>query len=142
MGSENAAGEVDLQSLAYGARVLEGYLSELVSRETLLSRLISDHRAAAEAVESLPEEGEADCMMPIGGGVSVPAKVSGGSKYLVAVGAGVLMRKSKGEALDYLNRKLRELEEALRATAEQRRKVEEQLAALEARMREMLQGQA
>ncbi|MGC9116592.1 MAG: prefoldin subunit alpha [Conexivisphaera sp.] len=131
----------ELQALAYSARVLREYLSDLVSRETLLSRLVAEHRDALESIENLPDgEGTVTCMMPLGGGVSVPASVSGSAKYLVAVGAGVFVRKGRGETVEFLNRRIRELEDALRDVSGQRRKIEEELARLEDRINSLYQG--
>jgi prefoldin alpha subunit len=132
----------ELQTLAYSARILREYLSELVQRETLISRLIAEHRAALDSMNNLPSgEGDIECMMPLGGGVSVPASVSGSAKYLVAVGAGVFMKKDRNSTMEFLNRKLQELEAALRDVSAQRRKVEEELAKLEDRLNSMYQGE-
>ncbi len=125
----------ELLTLAYNARVLRDYLSELVQRETLVSRLIAEHRAALESLNNLPSgEGDVSCMMPLGGGVSVPAVVSGSAKYLVAVGAGVFIKKDRESTIEFLNRRIGELESALRELSEQRAKVEEELAKLEERI--------
>ncbi|MDP7982782.1 MAG: prefoldin subunit alpha [Conexivisphaerales archaeon] len=132
----------ELQTLAYSARILREYLSELVQRETLISRLIAEHRAALDSMNNLPSgEGDIECMMPLGGGVSVPASVSGSAKYLVAVGAGVFMKKDRSSTMEFLNRKLQELEAALRDVSAQRGKVEEELAKLEDRLNSMYQGE-
>lgn len=132
MSGQDRSQEQELQTLAYSVRILRDYLSDLVSRETLVSRLIADHKAALEAIESLPSgDAEVPCMMPLGGGVSVPATVRGSSMYLVAIGAGVFMKKGRDETVAFLDRKLKELESALREVAEQRRRVEEELAKLE-----------
>ena len=132
----------ELQTLAYSARILREYLSELVQRETLISRLIAEHRAALDSMNNLPSgEGDIECMMPLGGGVSVPASVSGSAKYLVAVGAGVFMKKDRNSTMEFLNRKLQELEAALRDVSAQRGKVEEELAKLEDRLNSMYQGE-
>ncbi len=132
----------ELQTLAYSARILREYLSELVQRETLISRLIAEHRAAIDSMNNLPSgEGDIECMMPLGGGVSVPASVSGSAKYLVAVGAGVFMKKDRNSTMEFLNRKLQELEAALRDVSAQRGKVEEELAKLEDRLNSMYQGE-
>ncbi|BBE42967.1 prefoldin subunit alpha [Conexivisphaera calida] len=132
----------ELQTLAYSARILREYLSELVQRETLISRLIAEHRAALDSMNNLPSgEGDIECMMPLGGGVSVPASVSGSAKYLVAVGAGVFMKKDRSSTIEFLNRKLQELEAALRDISAQRGKVEEELAKLEDRLNSMYQGE-
>ncbi len=130
----------ELLTLAYSARILRDYLSELVQRETLISRLIAEHRAALDSLNNLPSgEGEVECMMPLGGGVSVPASVSGSAKYLVAVGAGVFVKKDKNSAMEFLNRRLQELEAALKEVAAQREKVEEELAKLESQLNYLYQ---
>ena len=132
----------ELQTLAYSARILREYLSELVQRETMISRLIAEHRAALDSMNNLPSgEGDIECMMPLGGGVSVPASVSGSAKYLVAVGAGVFMKKDRSSTMEFLNKKLQELEAALRDVSAQRGKVEEELAKLEDRLNSMYQGE-
>ncbi|MFP3282564.1 MAG: prefoldin subunit alpha [Nitrososphaeria archaeon] len=135
------AEQQDLQTLAYSARVLREYLGELISRETLVSRLIAEHRAALDSINNLPSgEGDIGCMMPLGGGVSVPASVSGSAKYLVAVGAGVFVKKDRNGTIEFLNRKVQELDAALREVSTQRQRVEEELARLEDRLGALYQG--
>ena len=128
----------DASTLAYTARVLEEYLNNLAVREALLSRLLSEHKAALEAVQSVPEEGESECLLPVGGGVSVPVKVRGNTTYLVSLGAGVYMKKERSETVYYLNRRVEELEKALRSVAEQKRQVEEQLARVQEKLQQVL----
>ena len=130
----------DVQALAYTARVLEDYINSLVARETLLSRLLSEHKAALDAIQSIPESGETECMLPVGGGVSVPVKVRGDTRYLVFLGAGVFAKKDKTDVTRYLNRKVEELERALAATVEQRRRTEEQLLGVQERLQRSLQA--
>ena len=132
--------EQDLSTLAYTANVFEEYLSNLVARETLLARLLSEHKAALEAIQSMPEDGEAECMLPIGGGVSIPVRVRGGANFLVALGAGVYLKKNKTDTIYYLNKRIEELEKALRVTLEQKRQVEEQLAQVRRKLQQALQS--
>ena len=130
--------EQDVQTLAYTAKVVEGYLNDMVARETLLSRLFTEHKAALEAIENLPEGSNVDCMLPIGGGVSVPVRIDGGTKYLVSVGAGVFLEKDRSDTIYYLNKRIQQIEQALKTTSEQRRHLEGQLDSLQERLREKL----
>lgn len=122
--------------MIYNARLLETYLSELAVREATLSRLIMEYRSALEAVESIVGDKDSECMLPIGGGVNVPVKIKSGFKYLVSIGAGVFLEKDKSDAVLYLNKRIQGLEEALRNVAAQKRRVEEQLARLQAEIQE------
>lgn len=124
--------QADLQTIIYNARILESYLSELSVREATLSRLLLEYRSALEAVESISEDEESECMLPIGGGVSVPVRLRGGFKYLVSIGAGVFLEKGKSDTVLYLNKKIQELEQALKTVIAQKQQVEEQLAKLQA----------
>ncbi len=130
--------EQDVQALAYTAKVVEGYLNDIVARETLLSRLFMEHKAALEAIENLPEDVNIDCMLPIGGGVSIPVRVDGRTKYLVSVGAGVFLEKDRSDTIYYLNKRVQQIEQALKTASEQRQRLEGQFNALQEKLREKL----
>lgn len=95
-------------------RLLESYYNDLTARESILSQALSESRAALSAISALPKERESEVVVPIGGGLFLPATYEPGKKLFVRLGANVILEKDKEEASSFLNKRIEEIEKALR----------------------------
>jgi len=116
--------EADLQTLQY-------YLNEYSQQAEIFSRqleMIEQKRieslAAIETMKNLTGDRDSPVLLPIGGGTMVRAKVSDPEKILVNIGSDVVIQRTNGEAITFLQEKIAEMEameKKVAATIEQLR---------------------
>ena len=105
-----AGPEADLQTLQY-------YLNEYSQQAEIFSRqleMIEQKRieslAAIETMKALPADREAPVLLSIGGGAMVRAKVADPERVLVNIGSDVIVQRTNGEAITFLQEKITEME--------------------------------
>ena len=116
--------EADLQTLQY-------YLNEYSQQAEIFSRqleMIEQKRieslAAIETMKNLAADRDSPVLLPLGGGTMVRAKVSDPEKVLVNIGSDVVIQRTNGEAITFLQEKIAEMEameKKVAATIEQLR---------------------
>ncbi len=102
-----------LQSLSIELRMLEGYFSEINTRESLLTRAVVESRAALEAIRSFPNSEVSDFLVPIGGGVFIEASAKPLEKLIVNIGANVMVEKTKDGTISFLEERTKGIENAI-----------------------------
>ncbi len=127
-----------INELAGLISVLENYYESVISRIYLIGQAIEETKAAQTAIETLPENSEAEIILPVGGDVLLKTKVDQNTKIMVKLGGGVIMVKKKGEALEFLKNRLEELEKALTNAQQDKKVVEEKLEEARYELNELL----
>jgi prefoldin alpha subunit len=102
--------EADLQSLQF-------YLNEYSQQAEIFSRqleMIEQKRieslAAIETMKALAADRDSLALLPLGGGTMVRVKVSDPEKVLVNIGSDVVVQRTNGEAITFLQEKITEME--------------------------------
>lgn len=113
-----------LQSMITQLKSMEVYLNELISREAIIVRLIEEGRAALESLKALDGKEEFNVMMPIGLGIYAQSTIDPDAKFLVNVGSGISIEKSRADAITFIESRLRELEAGLNNTIAQKNQIE------------------
>lgn len=119
--------EVKVQSLALQTRLLEEYYSDLVNRESILTRLLVENKNSIAALEAIDETKDAELAIPIGGGANLPVTFKASQKVLLNVSVDVAIEKSKSEAIQYLLERVREINAALNTTLQQKQETERRI---------------
>jgi len=112
--------EENLQALVSQMKLIEAYLNDLISKETTVSRLIEEGRFAIDAIRNMSGTDNVQALMPIGIGVYMQSSVASVDKLLVSIGSGVAIEKSKDDAINYIESRIKELEVALRNISSQK----------------------
>lgn len=112
--------EQQLQTILSELRVLEAYLNEVNARQQVLARAIVESRAALEALGSLDSTKSSEAYVPLGSGLFVLSDIPPPDRLLVAVGAEVVLEKSKGDAIILTEEKVKQLEEAITSLENQK----------------------
>ncbi|MEM4298604.1 MAG: prefoldin subunit alpha [Nitrososphaerota archaeon] len=137
--------EERLQSLVVELRILEAYYNEVNARQALLVRVMTESRAAIEAVKAFPQSGTSDILVPIGGGVFLEAQAPAPDYLVVNVGADVAIRKSRESTISFLEERLAEVEKAVSSLEAQKadltRKIEMARNELSQLVEKLRQGQ-
>jgi len=105
-----AGPEADLQTLQY-------YLNEYGQQAEIFSRqleMIEQKRieslAAIETMKALAADRDSPALLPLGGGTMVRVRVGDPEKVLLNIGSDVVVQRTSGEAITFLQEKIAEME--------------------------------
>ena len=119
--------KVQLDAFAQQAQILQMSLEEtLKARDTMKAFLNA-------------EEGE-ELLIPVGGASFIPAKVTASKKAVVGIGSRISAEKDLDDAVEYMDRSLKEIGEALKKTGESIGQTEMSLANLSMAVQQEYQG--
>lgn len=98
-------------------QALQMYLNEYTQQGEILARQLDllvrqrmEASAAIEALKELKSVEEPVVLFPLGGGATVRARVLDTDRILVNIGADVIVQRTNGQATEYLEDRIRELE--------------------------------
>ncbi len=133
-----AAIEQRINEMVQQSRVLEAYMNDIVTRQLTVTRLMEEARLASTTIQNISSESEVESLMPVGIGVYVKTNVPPIKKLLVSMGAGVAVEKSRDDALNYVEARIKEYEVAARQLEAQRQDIEMRMEQLQAQVNKMV----
>ncbi|MFZ0695674.1 MAG: prefoldin subunit alpha [Nitrososphaeraceae archaeon] len=136
---QNSAIEQRINEMVQQSRILEAYMNDIVTKEATIVRLIEEARLAASALHNIVQENQTESLVPVGVGVYMKALIPPIDKLLVNVGAGVTIEKSKQDAINYIESRIKEFEVASRQLAGQKQQIEMRMAQIQEQINHMLQ---
>lgn len=136
---QNSAIEQRINEMVQQSRILEAYMNDIVTKEATIVRLIEEARLAASALHNIAPENQTESLVPVGVGVYMKALIPPIDKLLVNVGAGVTIEKSKQDAINYIESRIKEFEVASRQLAGQKQQIEMRMAQIQEQINHMLQ---
>ena len=136
---QNSAIEQRINEMVQQSRILEAYMNDIVTKEATIVRLIEEARLAASALHNIAPENQTESLVPVGVGVYMKALIPPIDKLLVNVGAGVTIEKSKQDAINYIESRIKEFEVASRQLAGQKQQIEMRMAQIQDQINHMLQ---
>lgn len=128
-----------LQNLVAELRILETYYNEVNARQTLLTRVMVESRAAFEAVKAFPQSGTSEILVPIGGGVFIEAQAPPPDHLVVNIGADIAVRKTRESALAFLEERLAEVEKAISSLEAQKAELSKRIEATRAELSRLVE---
>ncbi len=132
--------EEKLYSLAAQLKMLEAYLNDLIARESTIIRFLQEARLVIDAIRGLSSStGEIDTLLPLGIGVYVHAKVNANDKLLVSIGSDIAIEKGKDDAINYIEGRVKELENALVAINNQKQEIQMRIESMRGEMNTIIQ---
>ncbi|HKG86833.1 MAG TPA: prefoldin subunit alpha [Nitrososphaeraceae archaeon] len=131
--------EQKINELVQQSRVLEAYMNDNISREATVTRLLEEARLASNAIQNVPADSEVETFMPVGIGVYIKALVPPVKKLLINIGADVTIEKSKEDAINYIESKIKEFEVALRQLVSQKEQISMRMEQIQRQVNQMLQ---
>ncbi len=132
--------EEKLYSLAAQLKMLEAYLNDLIARESTIIRFLQEARLVIDAIRGLSSStGEIDTLLPLGIGVYVHAKVNANDKLLVSIGSDIAIEKGKDDAINYIEGRVRELENALVTVNNQKQEIQMRIESIRGEMNTIMQ---
>lgn len=137
---ELAAIEQRINELVQQSRILEAYMNDIMTRQVTLSKLLEEAHLASNTIQTITSESDVESLMPIGIGVYVKTVVPPMKKLLINLDAGVAIEKSREDALNYVETRIKEYEVAARQLEAQRQEIAMRINQLQAQINQMVQA--
>ena len=137
---ELAAIEQRINELVQQSRILEAYMNDIMTRQVTLSKLMEEAHLASNTIQTITSESDVESLMPIGIGVYVKTLVPPIKKLLINLDAGVAIEKSREDALNYVETRIKEYEVAARQLEAQRQEITMRINQLQAQINQMVQA--
>jgi prefoldin alpha subunit len=135
-----AAIEQRVNEMVQQGKVLEAYMNDVISRQLTVSRLGEEARLASTTIQNISSDSDVETLMPVGIGVYVKTNVPPIKKLLVNLGAGVAVEKSREDALNYVEARIKEYDVAVRQLEAQRQELEMRMQQVQAQINQMLKA--
>ena len=137
---ELAAIEQRINELVQQSRILEAYMNDVMTRQVTVSKLMEEAHLASNTIQTITSESDVESLMPIGIGVYVKSVVPPVKKLLINLDAGVAIEKSREDALNYVEARIKEYEVAARQLEAQRQEIAMRLNQLQSQINQMVQA--
>ncbi len=132
--------EQRINDMVQQSRVLEAYMNDIMTRQVTVTRLMEEARLASTTIQNISSESEVESLMPMGIGVYVKTVVPPIKKLLVNLGAGVAVEKSREDALNYVEARIKEYEVAARQLEMQRQEIAMRMDQLQSQINQMIRA--
>jgi prefoldin alpha subunit len=137
---ELAAMEQRINELVQQSRILEAYMNDIMTRQVTVSKLMEEAHLASNTIQNIHSESDVESLMPIGIGVYVKTTVPPIKKLLINLDAGVAVEKSREDALNYVETRIKEYEVAARQLEAQRQEITMRINQLQSQINQMIQA--
>jgi prefoldin alpha subunit len=121
---EQISSEQKISEMLQQSKILEAYMNDILTKESTVTRLITEGHLASEAIQELSSTTQDESLVPIGIGVYLKVTVPQVTNLLVNVGSGVTIEKSKENAKNYVELRIKEFELALKQLQSQKEQIE------------------
>lgn len=132
--------EEQAQQLLYQMQMFESYATSMDQKEEAIMTFLREAISSVESIRGINQKQEFESLIPVGLGTYVKANVSGTSKVLLDVGAGIMVEKEHDSAINYLESRIKELQVALNETASQKHQILMRLDQLKQEMNRLMQS--
>jgi prefoldin alpha subunit len=125
-GIENNQGNItehSINEMIQESKLLESYYNDIISKESLLHRLLEESTNSFEALKNLSLDSDTLSLVPLGVGLYVKSTIYPVNKVLVNVGAGVIIEKNKDDAVNFIEHKIKEFETAAKQLSAQKQQI-------------------
>ena len=131
---------VRINELVQQSRILEAYMNDVITRQVTVGKLIEEAHLASNTIQNITSESDVESLMPIGIGVYVKTTVPPIKKLLINLDAGVAIEKSREDALNYVETRIKEYEVAARQLEAQRQEIAMRINQLQSQINQMIQA--
>ncbi|MER3408284.1 MAG: prefoldin subunit alpha [Nitrososphaera sp.] len=138
--SHDHALEQQINEMAQQSRMLEAYMNEVMSRQATIGTLLREARIASATIQGTSAESEAETLMPVGAGVYIRTTVPPVKKVLVNLGSDVAVEKSREDALNFVEARIKEYDLAMRQLEAQRQEIAMRMEQMQGQINMMLQS--
>jgi len=116
-----------------------GQMESIEMQSTYIQAIINDYMKAKTTIENLEKEKDENILIPVGGGIFIPAKCRDVSEVFVSEGADIVIKKDLKSAKESIEKRIHMLNESLRQLNETYQKLQERVNELSEKLREILE---
>lgn len=120
---DQISAEQKISEMLQQSKILEAYMNDILTKESTVTRLITEAHLASEAIQELSSTTQEESLVPIGIGVYLKVTVPQVRNLLVNVGSGVTIEKSKENAKNYVELKIKEFDLAFKQLQSQKEQI-------------------
>lgn len=139
-GDQQRMMEQQLNEMAQQSRVLEAYMNDVTNRQAAIGRMLEEARIASATIQGINSEVDVETLMPVGIGVYVKTMVPPVKKVIVNLGSGVAMEKSREDALNFVEARIKEYDVAVRQLEGQRQEIAMRMEQMQGQINSMLRS--
>ena len=121
--NEQISSEQKISEMLQQSKILEAYMNDILTKESAVTRLITEAHLASEAIQELSSTTQDESLVPIGIGVYLKVMIPQVTNLLVNVGSGVTIEKSKENAKNYVELRIKEFELAMKQLQSQKEQI-------------------
>ena len=132
--------EQQLNEMAQQSRMLEAYMNDVTNRQAAIGRMLEEARIASATIQGINSEVDVETLMPVGIGVYVKTMVPPVKKVIVNLGSGVAMEKSREDALNFVEARIKEYDVAVRQLEGQRQEIAMRMEQMQGQINSMLRS--
>jgi prefoldin alpha subunit len=120
---DQISAEQKISEMLQQSKILEAYMNDIITKESTVTRLITEAHLASEAIQELSSTKQEESLVPIGIGIYLKVTVPQVRNLLVNVGSGVSIEKSKENAKNYVELKIKEFDLAFKQLQSQKEQI-------------------
>ena len=132
--------EEQAQQFLYQMQMLESFAASLEQKQEAIVAYLREAMASIDSIKNISQGQQIESLVPMGLGTFVKANISGTSKVLIDIGAGIVVEKDHTSAINHLESRIKELQVALNETATQKHETMMRLEHLKEEMNNMIQS--
>ncbi|MGI0019679.1 MAG: prefoldin subunit alpha [Nitrososphaera sp.] len=132
--------EQQLNEMAQQSRMLEAYINDVTNRQAAIGRMLEEARIASATIQGINSDVDVETLMPVGIGVYVKTMVPPVKKVIVNLGSGVAMEKSREDALNFVEARIKEYDVAVRQLEAQRQEIAMRMEQMQGQINSMLRS--
>ncbi|HET6780161.1 MAG TPA: prefoldin subunit alpha, partial [Nitrososphaera sp.] len=110
------------------------------TRQLTVNKIMEEAHLASTTIQNINSQSDVESLMPIGIGVYIKATVPPIKKLLINFDAGVSIEKSREDALNYVEARIKEFEVASRQLEAQRQEITVRINQLQSQINQMIQA--
>ncbi len=130
--------ELTLDQAMQLLKVEDAKLKDLEARINQTMAVLNELQVAKATLKNVPKK-ETVGLLPIGGGVMLPAKTKKGN-VLINVGAGVVIEKNIEGSVEFLERRIKMLEDSLTKLSQLAQKTDKNIYVLKTKIDEVIRN--
>lgn len=122
--------------------MIDLYKEQMETIETqvaYLQTIINDYTKAKVTIENLEKNKYEEILIPIGGGVFLPARCGDVSSVLVSESSDVVIKKSLNDAKESIEKKISNMQETMKKLGETYSKIQEKIDEISNKLRGLLE---
>ncbi|MGI0005951.1 MAG: prefoldin subunit alpha [Nitrososphaera sp.] len=139
-GDQQRMMEQQLNEMAQQSRMLEAYMNDVTNRQAAIGRMLEEARIASATIQGINSDVDVETLMPVGIGVYVKTMVPPVKKVIVNLGSGIAMEKSREDALNFVEARIKEYDVAVRQLEGQRQEIAMRMEQMQGQINSMLRS--